>query len=587
MTSPLLHDIIQTDEHDCRYIMSVKIDPPSEVDLLVAGAGPAGMAAALVASLEGLDVLLCEKSDQVGGTGSTSAGTLWIPGNSQSRAAGYSDSAEQADRYLSALIGEGTNRELRNAYLQTGPAVIDYLCARSDVQFIPCGKHPDYRSNMPGAALAGRAIVPEPFDGRLLDGEFRRIRPPVPEFMVLGGMMVGKADISPLIGRFRSIANFAYSAKLFLRYLSDRLTYARGTRLMMGNALVARLFYSLRKRNVPILFDASIIEVDGDRHGVKGAQLKIGDRKTLVKARKGVVLATGGYAQNKGFRETFMPRPVPTYSMSSSDNKGDGVEIGVRLGAVLTPEQSTSGLWTPVSIVPRSDGTKGLFPHLVLDRAKPGMIAVNSAGRRFVNEAVSYHDFVLAMFERNKTTPTIPAWLICDSAFLGKYGLGVIYPGYRNPAKFVDNGYLVSAPDLGELAEKAGIDAEQLRNTVTRYNGLAETGIDIDFGKGETELNRFNGDANHKPNPCVGPLIEPPFYALAVWPADIAVSTGLATDADARVLGHDGKPIPGLYACGNDMASVMAGSYPGPGTTLGPAIVFAYRAAIHAKGSLP
>ncbi len=567
--------------------MSLKIDPPSEIDLLVAGAGPAGMAAALVASLEGLDVLLCEKSDQVGGTGSTSAGTLWIPGNSQSRAAGYTDSAEQADRYLSALIGEGTNRELRNAYLQTGPAVIDYLCTRSDVQFIPCGKHPDYRSNMPGAALAGRAIVPEPFDGRLLDGEFRRIRPPVPEFMVLGGMMVGKADISPLIGRFRSIANFAYSAKLFLRYLSDRLTYARGTRLMMGNALVARLFYSLRKRDVPILFDASIIEVDGDRHGVKGAQLKIGNRKILVKARKGVVLATGGYAHNKGFRETFMPRPVPTFSMGSSDNKGDGVEIGLRLGAVMTPEKSTSGLWAPVSIVPRSDGTKGLFPHLVLDRAKPGMIAVNTAGRRFVNEAVSYHDFVLAMFECNKTTPTIPAWLICDSAFLGKYGLGVIYPGYRNPAKFVDNGYLVSAPDLGDLAEKVGIDAGQLHNTVTRYNGFGETGMDIDFGKGETELNRFNGDANHKPNPCVGPLIEPPFYALAVWPADIAVSTGLATDADARVLGHDGKPIPGLYACGNDMASVMAGSYPGPGTTLGPAIVFAYRAAMHAKGSLP
>jgi succinate dehydrogenase/fumarate reductase flavoprotein subunit len=191
------------------------------------------------------------------------------------------------------------------------------------------------------------------------------------------------------------------------------------------------------------------------------------------------------------------------------------------------------------------------------------------------------------MFECNKTTPTIPAWLICDSAFLGKYGLGVIYPGYRNPAKFVDNGYLVSAPDLRELAEKVGIDAGQLHNTVTRYNGFAETGMDIDFGKGETELNRFNGDANHKPNPCVAPLIEPPFFALAVWPADIAVSTGLATDADARVLGHDGKPIRGLYACGNDMASVMAGSYPGPGTTLGPAIVFAYRAAMHAKGSLP
>src|SRR5215467_12399084 len=187
-----------------------------EVDLLVAGAGPAGMAAALVASLEGLDVLLCEKSGQVGGTGATSAGTLWIPGNSQSRAAGFSDSAEQADRYLDALIGEGGDRDIRNAYLQTGRAAIDYLSARSDVQFLPCGTHPDYRSNMPGAAIAGRAIIPEPFDGRLLGADFLRIRPPIPEFMLLGGMMVGKLDISQLLGRFQSAANFIYSAKLFV-----------------------------------------------------------------------------------------------------------------------------------------------------------------------------------------------------------------------------------------------------------------------------------------------------------------------------------------------------------------------------------
>jgi succinate dehydrogenase/fumarate reductase flavoprotein subunit len=564
--------------------MDADADISREVDLLVAGAGPAGMTAALVASLEGLDVLLCEKSGQVGGTGSTSAGTLWIPGNSQSRAAGFNDSAEQADRYLTALIGEGTNRELRNAYLRTGPIAIDYLCARTDVQFVPCGKHPDYRSNMPGAALAGRAIVPEPFDGRLLDRGFRRVRPPVPEFMLFGGMMVGKVDISRLIGRFESISNFVYSTKLFLRYLADRVRYARGTRLMMGNALVARLFYSLRKCNVPILFDTSIVELAGDRSGVKGAQLKIGSKKMLVKARKGVVLATGGYAHDKRFREAFMPQPVPVHSMSCEGNTGDGVEIGQRLGAALTPEKCTSGLWAPVSIVPRSEGTKGLFPHLVLDRAKPGVIAVNSAGRRFVNEAVSYHDFVLAMFECDQTTPSIPAWLICDAAFLRKYGLGVVYPGHRNPAKFVDNGYLVSALLLDELAGKIGVDPRQLRATVTRYNGFAEAGIDVDFGKGETELNRFNGDADHKPNPCIGPLARPPFYALAVWPADIAVSTGLATDADARVLDSDGKPIPGLYACGNDMASVMAGSYPGPGTTLGPAIVFAYRAAMHASG---
>jgi succinate dehydrogenase/fumarate reductase flavoprotein subunit len=240
-----------------------------------------------------------------------------------------------------------------------------------------------------------------------------------------------------------------------------------------------------------------------------------------------------------------------------------------------------------VSIVPRPDGTKGLFPHLVLDRAKPGLIAVNSAGRRFVNEAASYHDFVLAMFESNSTTPSIPVWLICDAVFLSKYGLGIIYPGHRNPGKFVDSGYLVSARTVAELAGKIGADLMQLDGTIVRYNGFAKTGVDIDFGKGETELNRFNGDDTYKPNPCIGPVATPPFYALAVWPADIAVSTGLAADADARVLGNDGKAIPGLYACGNGMASVMGGSYPGPGTTLGPAIVFAYRAVLHAKGVSP
>lgn len=214
-----------------------------------------------------------------------------------------------------------------------------------------------------------------------------------------------------------------------------------------------------------------------------------------------------------------------------------------------------------------------------------GLIAVNAGGRRFVNEACSYHDFVLAMFESHKTVPTIPAWLICDAAFIRKYGLGAVHPGAGNLARLARSGYLVSAGSLDTLAGRIGVDGAELTKTVARHNGFAASGVDVDFGKGETELNRFNGDASHKPNPCIGKLATPPFYALAVRPADIAVSAGLATDADARVLGWDGRPIPGLYACGNDMASVMGGSYPGPGTTLGPAVVFAYRAAMHARGS--
>jgi succinate dehydrogenase/fumarate reductase flavoprotein subunit len=559
-----------------------------EVDLLIAGAGPAGMTAALVANLQGLKVLLCEKSGQVGGTGATSAGTLWIPGNHQSRKAGFDDSADKAQDYLDALVGSGVNRDLRTAYLQTGPIAIDYLEDNTDVKFMACGRHPDYRSNMKGAAVSGRAIAPQPFDGRLLGKDFARLRPPIREFMVFGGMMVGKADIAPLVGRFKSLANFSHAAKLLLRYLGDRIRYPRGTRLVMGNALVGRLFLSLKQRGVEILFDAPITDVVYENGHVTGAKIRIAGDEIYVRTRKGVVFATGGYAHNKKFRDAFMPRPVPVHSLSSEFNSGDGLAIGERLGGRIAPEEhGQSGLWTPVSLTTRADGTKGLYPHLMLDRAKPGLIAVNQEGQRFVNEALSYHDFVEAMFAANVRAPTIPCYLICDAAFIEKYGLGIAYPGMRDLTALLKSGYLKRGDTFDALAAQIGIGGQALRATVARYNGFAPTGVDIDFGKGETELNRFNGDESHKPNPCIGPIAAAPYYAVELWPAEIAVSTGLSTDADARVLDRERRVIPGLYACGNDMASPMSGSYPGPGTTLGPGMVFAYRAAMHAAGKDP
>jgi succinate dehydrogenase/fumarate reductase flavoprotein subunit len=559
-----------------------------EVDLLIAGAGPAGMTAALVASLQGLRVLLCEKSHQVGGTGSTSAGTLWIPGNHQSRNAGFDDSAAKAEEYLDALVGSFSGRELRAAFLKTGPAAIDYLERNSEVKFVPCGRHPDYRSNMKGAAVSGRAIIPQPFDGRLLGADFSKLRPPISEYMLLGGMMIGKADISPLLGRFKSLANFSYAARLLARYAADRLRYPRGTRLMMGNALTARLFYSLRRRGVEILFNAPIAAIDERDGRVAGVTIKSAGGQIYVEATKGVVLATGGYGHNKQYREAFMARPVPARSMASEFNRGDGLTIGERLGARIAPEEHRrSGLWTPASVTTRADGSEGLYPHLLLDRAKPGLIAVNARGERFVNEAVSYHDFVEAMFDANAHAPSIPCFLICDAPFIKKYGLGLVYPGAGNLSRLLKSGYLKRGDTLESLAGQFGIDAPGLRRTVERHNGFAHTGIDLDFGKGETELNRFNGDDAHKPNPCIGSIGTAPFYGLEIWPADIAVSTGLSTDAHARVLDKAGQPIAGLYACGNDMASIMRGTYPGPGTTLGPGFVFAYRAAMHAAGKEP
>ena len=473
---------------------------------------------------------------------------------------------------------------MRAAFLRTGPEAIDYLEARTDVQFVPCGKHPDYRGNLPGAGVFGRAIVPKPFDGRLLGADFSRVRPPIPEYLLLGGMMVGKDDIPPLIGRFKSAKNFLYAARLVARYLADRLRFPRGTRLMMGNALVARLFYSLKKRNVPVLFGAALTDLIGDPHGITGARLRQGDRDIVVTARKGVVLATGGFGHNKTFRQKFMPQPTPAHSLACDANLGDGVALGLTLGARIAPEKGRGGLWTPVSITRRRDGTEGLYPHLSLDRPKPGLLAVNATGRRFVNEACSYHDFVEAMFERH-TDRAVDPGLAGLRRDVHREIRARRHPSWRARRRAVPAQRLHRQR---RHARRAGAEDRRatpaLAETVARHNRFAETGVDEDFGKGETELNRFNGDARHGPNPCIGALVAPPFHAIAVWPAEIAVSTGLSTDDDARVLDAEGRPIAGLYACGNDMASVMGGAYPGPGTTLGPAAVFAYRAVMHARG---
>jgi succinate dehydrogenase/fumarate reductase flavoprotein subunit len=559
-----------------------------ETDLLVAGAGPAGMTAALVAAIEGLDVVVCEKASQVGGTGATSAGTLWIPGNTQSRDAGFEDSPEQAAKYLDSLIGEDRTSEHRRVYLRDGPGVIDYLAEKTDVRFLPCGLHPDYRNNIEGAGKSGRAIIPENFDGRLLGRDFERVRPPIPEFMLMGGMMVGKLDIVSLLGRYSSVVKFKHSASIVLRYLTDRLRFRRGTRLVMGNALVGRLFYSLKKRNVPVLFESPIAEFVRDQDGtVLGAVLATAEGEKCIRARKGVVLATGGFAHNPKYREAFMPQPTPPYSLAAGSNAGDGLALAETADAsVDSDSHQGAGFWTPVSVTKRDDGTEGLFPHLAMDRAKPGLIAVNAAGRRFVNEGVSYHDFVEAMYRSHETADTMPAWLICETRFIAKYGLGAIHPETRNLTKHIRSGYVQVADDLGALADLVGIDPAGLQDSVTRHNRFALTGVDEDFGKGDLELNRFNGDPSHGPNPCLAPIEAGPFAAMAVWPAEIGCSVGISTDPDCRVLDGENQPIAGLYACGNDMGSVMSGAYPGPGTTLGPAVVFGWRAAMHAAGRL-
>lgn len=546
-----------------------------EVDLLVFGAGMGGMCAALFAAHEGLDVLLCEKTDQVGGTTATSAGSVWIPA-----AAGDDPDAERASAaaYLEAEVGNRGDPALRDAYLSSGLAALEYLQNHTEVKFRRVAPHPDYHPDKTGWSERGRALAPLPFDGKRLGRDFNLVRPPIAPFMVLGGLMIGRDDIAHFVRPLSSAASFFHLTRILLRHGLDRLRYRRGARLLMGNALVARLLFSLRQKNVPLWMNCRLVELIDEGGVAAGAIVETGGQHKRIRARCGVVLATGGFSHHRGLRAALTPQ-AGLESVAFAGNSGDGITAARALHASFDAPDGASAFWMPASIL-EEKGKRTLFPHIVLDRAKPGLIAMNAAGERFTNEADSYHDFVEAMLRTNRNVPAIPAWLTCDRSFIRDYGIGLVHPGSTDAtiARFVRAGYLKRAGTLAQLAGLLGIDADRFSATVAAHNRFAETGIDEAFGKGANALNRHNGDPANTPNPCLRPIEYPPFFAVAVYPADLGTSAGLRTDVDARVLRADGSAIEGLYACGNDMSSIMAGAYPGPGVTLGPALVFAYRA---------
>jgi succinate dehydrogenase/fumarate reductase flavoprotein subunit len=548
------------------------------VDLLVFGAGIGGMTAALVGALERLDTLLCEKSDFVGGTTAVSAGTIWVPGTRQGGSTRPAEDIDAAAQYLDAEIGAQNQPELRRVYLSCGAQVLDYMASRTEVRFELGASSPDYHSSQPGFAAVGRALVTPPFDGRLLGKDLARVRPPRPEFTMLGRMMVGRDDINALRHPFASRENFKLACRLTARYAADRLTYPRGTRLLQGNALVGRLFYSLRKAGAELAIKASLVRLVQRNGRVAGAIVLIENKEHAIEARRGVVLATGGSS-----REIALALGAK-YSLIAETNTGDGVRAAREAGGAIDPSHGSPVFWMPVSVLTQPGGVRKVFPHLVADRAKPGLIAVNVEGRRFVNEGDSYHDFSAGMLRSREATGSDRFYLICDQSFVRDYGIGMIRPGTRNIRPFIVAGYLVVAPTLAKLAEKIGIDAAGLTATVARHNEFAVAGVDADFGKGANQLNRHYGDPRYKPNPSLRTIGPAPYCAVAVHPADFAASVGLRTDADARVLNEHGAPIDGLYACGADMSSILRGAYPGPGTALGPGLVFGWRAAMSAAG---
>lgn len=545
--------------------------PDDEYDLVVIGSGAAGMTAALVAHCGGMKVAVFEKDSYFGGSTAVSGGAIWIPDNPKMRAAGMTDNRDEAYDYISNETGDLLNANMVRAFLEAGPEMVSFMEENTYLKFEHRTFSPDYHSDQPGASLGGRVLDAQTFDGRLLKEQFDRLKPPIEDFTVFGGMMLNRFDIGHFMNITRKPASAWHAFSLLLRHARDRLSYSRGTRLTLGQAIAGRLAYSAIVKDIPIFTEVALASLKVEADKVVGFHTNDG-REILTK--HGVVLATGGFPGNGDLSKSVMPHVQAGskhYSMSPKPAIGTAIEAAEAIGAHFVKTNKHAGFWAPVSLIPSQHGERP-FPHLFLDRAKPGVIAVNSGGRRFVNEAVSYHDFVTGMIEEE----VHEAWLVCDHQTLRRYGLGPVRPF---PSPFKDQlrtGYLKRGASLEELAEVLSMPSENLVETVKRFNLDACTGTDQEFGKGSTDYQTYLGDAEHEPNPCLKPLEQAPFYAIKIYPGDIGTSMGLATNEKGRVLNKESKVIPGLYACGNDMNSIMAGSYPGAGITLGPALAFGY-----------
>ncbi len=548
-----------------------------DCDVLVAGSGAGGLAAAVTARKAGLEVLVAEKEPVFGGTTALSGGWLWIPNHPMQREIGVADSMQDAATYLLHEAGEHYDAERVDAFLRAAPRMVEYFTRETAVQFDASPTFPDYHPDAPGGRPGGRSIVARAFDGRDLGKKLKWLRPPLPELTVFGIMIGSGAELVHFMRWSKSLGSALFVARRLLGHGAATLLHGRGVRLTNGNALAGRLLKSAMDAGVELWSGAPVKELTRDGGAVTGARVEKDGQTVHVRARKGVVLACGGFPQDAERRARLFPH-AEHYSPAPPGNTGDGLKLAQSIGGRLDETLPNAAAWVPVSRVPRGGGAWGLFPHFI-DRAKPGVIAVTAKGRRFVNEGNSYHDFVQALLKTGETH----AYLVTDHRAIRAYGLGFVKPRPLPLGPHLESGYLISARTIPELARVAEIDAA-LEATVEEFNRHAKMGSDPIYRKGENAYNRFYGDVDIRPNPCVAPLAQPPFYAVRVEIGDLGTYAGIHTNGHAQVLDEHKRPIPGLYAAGNDALSIMGGNYPGPGITLGPAMTFGWLAGRHLAG---
>jgi succinate dehydrogenase/fumarate reductase flavoprotein subunit len=555
-------------------------------DLVVVGSGAGGLSTAITAKKAGLDVVVIEKEAVFGGTTAFSGGVLWIPGNPHCAAAGAKDTRAAAREYMKNETGAFFDAEGVDAFLDTGPEMVAFFERQTAVKFVPT-LYPDYHPDVGGGVDIGRSILAAPFDIRELGPDMARLRPPLETITFIGMMFnSSNADLKHFFRFTRSLTSFLYVARRLARHLIELALYRRGVMVTSGNALAARLAKSALDLGIPIHTDTPARGLIREGGAVTGIRVAAAAGEVRIIARRGVVLACGGFPHDVERVRRVYPHvrrggehlsPVP------AGNTGDGLKLAEEAGGDATARYPQPAAWIPVSKVPLGEGRFGVFPHL-LDRYKPGIIGVTRKGVRFTNESNSYHDVGAAMIEACAGERETAMWLVCDAATLAKYGLGYVKPAPMPVGKWVANGYLSRGATLAELAANAGIDAAALEETVRRYNADAVHGADPAFGRGSTSFNRYLADPEVKPNPCVGPIGAGPYYALRLVMGDLGSFDGVHTSVAGEVLDASGAVVPGLYAVGNDRASVMGGNYPGAGITLGPIMTFGYITARHIAG---
>lgn len=544
-------------------------------DLVVVGSGNAGLTAGITAALDGLDVVVIEKGELFGGSSALSGGAIWIPDNHANRRGGLEDSIEEADRYLEHLTGEIVDEARRHAYLREGPKMLAFLEERTKhIRYHYTPGYPDYHPEAPGGKAEGRSAIPKAIDSKKLGRLWRKLnrsdvlQPP-------GGLWLRPSEYREMLLLTRTWKGRRTAFKVGARTALARL--AGRSIVSSGAAGIVRLTLAARDLDIPLLLGTPLVELHRTAGRVDSVTVEHRGETRRIGARLGVILAAGGFDHNDAMRQLHQEHPISgSWSSGAKTNTGDAILAGQALGAGV--DLMDRAWWGPSVLA----GDRALF--FLSERSLPGSIMVDGDAHRFCNESAPYVDAVDAMYAHHRTTGRgIPAHLIFDQRFRDRYPFIRIPPRAPLPKAWYEQGWVVRADSLAELATKIGLDPDALDKTVDRFNDFARTGVDEDFGRGESAYDNYYADPTIEPNPNLGPIDRGPFYALRIVPGDLGTCGGLTTDEHARVVESDGTVIEGLYAAGNSAATVMGEQYAGPGATLGPAMVFGYIAARHAN----